>query len=147
MKKTILTMAAMLAMTSAVFAADGVNVQVNGKLIDTQGTIVESRTLVPVRGVFEELGYTVNYDADTKTATLVRGSSKVEMQNGRETFTVNGEEVTPEVPQQIINDRFMLPLRAVGEAIGAEVNWDGDTKTASINKKRGLTVVETQVLE
>ncbi len=145
MKKAILTAIAIMALSTTAFAGE-VNVVVNDNPIDAQGTIVDGRTLVPVRGIFEELGYTVDFDAETKTATLTNGSKSVAMTNGESSFTVNGEEVTPDVPQQIIDGRFMLPLRAVGEAIGAEVNWDGDTKTASIKKKKGLTVVETQVL-
>jgi hypothetical protein len=145
MKKAILTAIAIMALSTTAFAGE-VNVVVNDNPIDAQGAIVDGRTLVPVRGIFEELGYTVDFDAETKTATLTNGSKTVAMTNGESSFTVNGEEVTPDVPQQIIDGRFMLPLRAVGEAIGAEVNWDGDTKTASIKKKKGLTVVETQVL-
>jgi hypothetical protein len=145
MKKAILTAIAVMALSTTAFAGE-VNVVVNDNPIDAQGTIVDGRTLVPVRGIFEELGYTVDFDAETKTATLTNGSKTVAMTNNESSFTVNGEEVTPDVPQQIIDGRFMLPLRAVGEAIGAEVNWDGETKTASIKKKKGLTVVETQVL-
>ena len=55
------------------------------------------------------------------------------MTNGEKSFTLNDEVVTPDVPQQIVEGRFMLPLRAVGEAIGAEVHWDAATKTASLN--------------
>ena len=129
--------------------ADGIGVEVNGNTIDAQGVIVESRTLVPVRGVFEELGYTVEWDADTKTATL-SGEKTVVIQSGSSVFTVDGNEVTPEVPQQIIDGRFMLPLRAVGEAVGAEVEWNGDTKTVVITKGErehtGLKVGGTQKL-
>jgi hypothetical protein len=57
-------------------------------------------------------------------------------------FTVDGKEITPEVPQQIIDSRFMLPLRAVSEAIGANVEWDSETKTAVITT--GLKIVEVQ---
>jgi hypothetical protein len=139
MKKFITAALAAMMMTTPVLAAQ---VEVNGKKIDAEAVIVDSRTLVPVRGVFEELGYTVSYDADTKTATLTKGGSVVAMTMGDAYFTVNGEQITPEVPQQIINSRFMLPLRAVSEAVGANVEWDSETKTAVITT--GLKVVEIQ---
>jgi hypothetical protein len=145
MKKAILTTIAIMALSTTAFAGE-VNVVVNDNPIDAQGTIVDGRTLVPVRGIFEELGYTVDFDAETKTATLSNGTKTVTMTSGATSFTVDGEEITPDVPQQIIDGRFMLPLRAVGESIGADVDWDGETKTASIKKKKGLTVVKTQVL-
>ncbi|MBR6400212.1 MAG: copper amine oxidase N-terminal domain-containing protein [Firmicutes bacterium] len=132
--------AAMVMGTCASVFADGIGVSVNDNLIEAQGVIVESRTLVPVRGVFEELGYSVDWDAETKTATLT-GEKTVVIQSGGTTFTVDGEEITPEVPQQIIEDRFMLPLRAIGEAVGAAVDWDAETKTVIITTD-GAEVVE-----
>ncbi len=141
MKKFLAAALAAVMMTTPALAAQ---VQVNGNVIDAQAVIVEGRTLVPVRGVFEQLGYTVEYDNVTKTATLTRGSSVVSMTMGNTYFTVNGKQITPEVPQQIIDSRFMLPLRAVSEAIGAKVDWDAETKTAIIEYKTGLTVVEIQ---
>lgn len=139
MKKLICTVLSGLLMTSSIFAAGGVNVIVNNSAIDTEGTIVEGRTLVPVRGVFEQLGYNIEWDANTKTATITNGSNTVEMTQGNSYFTLNDEEITPDVPQQIIDGRFMLPLRAVGEAIGANINWDSATKTAYI-QTGGLTI-------
>lgn len=133
MKKFIITAIAALMMTMPAMAADdGVTVIANGNTVDDKGIIVDGRTLVPVRGVFEEFGFEVEYDASTKTATLTDENTVVIMTNGKENFEINGKVITPDVPQQIIDGRFMLPLRAVGEAIGAEVGWDSDTKTASL---------------
>ena len=145
MKKTIFAVltAAMTVCASVSAFADGIGVSVNGNTIEATGVIVESRTLVPVRGVFEELGYTVEWDAETKTATL-SGEKTVVIQSGSTVFTVDGEEITPEVPQQIIDDRFMLPLRAIGEAVGAEVSWDGETKTVIITKDEAPAAAEEE---
>ena len=138
MKKSIFAVltAAMVTLSCVSAFADGVSVSVNDNVIDAQAVIMDSRTLVPVRGVFEELGYTVDWDAETKTATL-SGKKTVVIQSGSTSFSVDGEEVTPEVPQQIIEGRFMLPLRAVGEAIGADVDWDAETKTVIIKEHKG----------
>ena len=134
------------AFSTAVFAEGEVNVAVNGNAVETKGIIVESTTLVPVRGVFEELGYEVSYDEQTKTATLTNSSYTVKMTSGDTVIFVNDEEITPPVPQQIVDGRFMLPLRTVSEAIGAEVEWDGETKTATITKRQGLIVAGIQTL-
>lgn len=143
MKKFICMLFAGMLMTTSVFAG-GVNVVVNGSPIELQGIISGGRTLVPVRGVFEGLGYSVDFDADTKTATL-SGKNTITMTQGNTYFTVDGANITPDVPQQIIEGRFMLPLRAVGEAIGAEVNWDANTKTASVTKRTGLVIKDLYV--
>ena len=55
------------------FAATEVNVVVDKTPVEQKGVIVDNRTLVPVRGVFEKMGYTAEYDAETKTATLKKG--------------------------------------------------------------------------
>lgn len=133
MKKLFSIAMAALMMSVSVLAAENVNVVVNNKPIDSKGVIIDGRTMMPVRGVFEELGFDVSWDNATKTATLTKSIVTVKMTNGDKGFTVNGKEIIPDVPQQIVDGRFMLPLRAVAEAIGARVNWDGATSTASIS--------------
>lgn len=139
MKKLIALLVATVAMSVNAYA---VTVQVNNEPIDTEAVIVDGRTLVPVRGVFEALNYEVSWDGATKTATLTNGENTVVITSGMTTFTVNDMVVTPEVPQQIVEGRFMLPLRAVGEAVGAEFEWDAATKTVNINKKQGLKIAD-----
>lgn len=135
MKRLLCTLAAITIMSCNAFAG-GVNVTVNGNPIDIEGTIVDNRTLVPVRGVFEELGYIVDYDQATKTATILAKGVSVEMTQGNTYFTLNDKIVTPDVPPQIIDGRFMLPLRSVGEAVGLNVEWDPATKTAKISGEK-----------
>ncbi|MCD7904570.1 MAG: copper amine oxidase N-terminal domain-containing protein [Clostridiales bacterium] len=147
MKKFIAALAvAVMALSQTAYCDGEVNVVVNGTAIEAQGIIVDSTTLVPVRGVFEELGFEVSYDADTKTAVLENSKYTVSMTAGDTVIYVNGEEVTPPVPQQIYEGSFMLPLRTVAEAIGAEVDWDGDTKTATVTKSTGLKIGGIQSL-
>lgn len=141
MKKLIALFAVLAMSTTAVYAADGVNVTVNDVPVDVQGIIIDGRTMVPVRGVFEEMGYSVEWAADTKTATLTRGSKSVAVQADSPTMLVNGEtNVELDVPAQIVDEKMMLPLRAVSEAVNAEVDWDAETKTAKITVKLGLKI-------
>lgn len=53
---------------------------------------------------------------------------------------VNGQEIKPDVPPQIINDRVMVPVRWAAEALGAVVEWDSNNRTVVINddKKESL---------
>ncbi len=134
MKKFIVAAIATIIMSMPIMAAEGnVTIIANGNEVADKGIIVEGRTLVPVRGVFEEFGFNVNFEATTKTATLSKDSVVVKMTQGNTYFKINNKVITPDVPQQIINGSFMLPLRSVGEAIGAEVEWDSKTKTASLS--------------
>ena len=86
MKKLLALSAALLVFCVPVFAENDVNVVVNGNAVDMKGVILESRTMVPVRGVMEELGYTVDWNADTKTATLTNGENTVKITAGEKVF-------------------------------------------------------------
>jgi hypothetical protein len=143
MKKFIAIATATLMLTMPVMAEESVQVFSNGNEVADRGVIVDGRTMVPVRGVFEYMGYSVDWNSDTKTATLTNSKKNITivLTSGNTFFTVNGDEVTPDVPQQIINDRFMLPLRAVGEAVNAKVGWNEDTKTATLNEQNNYFTI------
>lgn len=139
-KKVAITFAFSTILSSAVFAQN-INVVVDGSLVNflnQQPVVVDGRTLIPLRGVFEKLGYSVVWDANTKTATLSNGTYNVVMQAGNKTFEVNSKTFNLDVPAQIINSSMMIPLRAVGEGTGVSVNWDANTKTAEITSSDKL---------
>lgn len=140
MKKFILTGIAMLMFAVPTMANDSITVYSNGNEVADKGVIIDGRTMVPVRGVFEYMGYDVSWDPNTKTATLTntKKNSKITLTNGESTFKVNDKVVTPDVPQQIVDGRFMLPLRAVGEAVDAKIDWLEDSKTATINENNNF---------
>ena len=54
-------------------------------------------------------------------------------------ITVDGKTLYSDVLPYIKNDRTLVPMRAIFEALGAEVSWDDATKTA-IGKKGGVEV-------
>ena len=124
----------LLALTLLASAAGAVNLYVDMNLIhtDTPPTIVEGRTLVPVRAIFEAIGATVEWDGATSTATGVRGDTTVIIQIDNTTAYVNGEARTLDVPAQLINGRTMVPARFISEAMGCDVTWDAKTETAAV---------------
>lgn len=87
-------------------------------------TIVNDRTLVPVRFISEVLGMDIAWDGGTQQVTVSGGGRDIVMHINNASYTVNGETKTLEAPPQIMNDRTMLPLRAVAEAFGKAVSWD-----------------------
>lgn len=122
-------------------AENGISVQIDGERVvfeDIQPMIIEGRTLVPLRGVFENLGTIVGWDDETKTASVsYKVSKEITVTLGSDTIAVSGAEdklITIDVPAQIVNDRMMIPLRAVSEALDCGVEWDGDTRTVSISR-------------
>ena len=48
------------------------------------------------------------------------------------TVLLDGSPMTFAVPPQIINGSTMVPMRAIFDALGATVRWDGTTRTVLI---------------
>ncbi|MBO4950166.1 MAG: peptidylprolyl isomerase [Clostridia bacterium] len=128
----ILLVAAVL--TVSVFAASPVTVTLNGEKIDCasygqEAEIVEGRTLVPLRAIFEALGASVEWNGETKTVTSVLDETEIKLTIGEKALYKNGETVELDVPAMIMNGRTMVPVRAISESFGVKVEWDGETRT------------------
>lgn len=85
------------------------------------------RTQVPVRIVMEQYGCTVEWDSGNNAAVITKGNTTVMVPIGKAHITVNGNIVPIDTAALIRNGRTYLPIRAVLEAFGADVNWDNGT--------------------
>lgn len=56
----------------------------------------------------------------------------IKLQIGNKIALVDENKLTLDVPPQIINGRTMVPVRFISEGLGADVEWDGATKTVTI---------------
>ena len=92
---------------------------------DQPPVIVDGTTLVPVRAVFEKAGATVSWEQETHTATLIKDNYTVTITLNDTVLYKNGEAVALAKPAQILNDRVLIPVRAIGEAMDFDINWDG----------------------
>ena len=90
---------------------------------DQEPILVEGRVLVPVRGVFEMLGFDVSWNPQTSQVILA-GSDVIILTIGSSVFTTNGAAHILDVPAQIIGGRTMLPLRLVLESLGVGLGWN-----------------------
>ena len=106
--------------------------------------IVDGRTLVPVRGVFEALGFEVDWDGETRQAILTSNNYIVVVTIENAAFTTNGVNHTLDVPAQIIGGSTMLPLRAVLESVGYELEWNEAARTITIASASAVPVPTAQ---
>lgn len=111
-----------------------ISVTLNGNKIafDQPPVIKDDRTLVPLRAIFEALGATVDWNGESKTITATRNGLTVKLAVGDNKMYVGEEVKNLDVPAQIINDRTLVPVRAISEAYECSVNWNGETKTVII---------------
>jgi len=130
-----ITLALFLILGNVVFA-DGISVEINGRELafDVSPTIIDGRTFLPVRTIFESLGLEVKWDNETKTVTGVGNGTSVSLVIDQKVAYVNGKATSLDVPATIIDGRTMVPARFVAESTGAKVGWDNATKTVQIER-------------
>lgn len=140
---------------------DEIRITYNGEEVETDvpPVIVDGRTLVPARAVFEAMGCEVSWEEDyqyvhvQKTSgdrhyhiLLAIGSDIME----KHTTYIPGsdvgytDDITLEVPAQLIGDRTMIPVRAVAEALDANVDWDDVTRTVIITDAPAQTAAPSE---
>lgn len=140
-----LSFAPLPALIQPVSAASDIRVFIDGQEqhYDQPPISVNYRTLVPLRGIFEALGASVEWKEETKTVTATKGNTTVTLQIGNKTATQNGQSVTLDAEPLQINYRTLVPIRFVSEALNADVQWNEGTQTVTIRTGgRQLTVEE-----
>lgn len=113
--------------------------------LDVPPQVVEQRTLVPLRAIFEKLGATVEWDQSTQTATATNGTDEVRITLNSTTAYVNGEAEVLDVPAMAVDGRTLVPVRFVSEALDAQVEWLQDTQTVRITTSSGAGSGTTEV--
>ena len=93
---------------------------------DQLPVIIEDRVLVPMRGIFQALGCSVTWDESNQTVTAVFNETDIiTLIIEKSEIYLNGEVIYyMPTPAQIINDRTMVPIRAIAESLDAQVVWD-----------------------
>jgi len=152
----LLTASLLLASAPQIYAADkDISVNVNGLVVNfDQPPIMENgRVLVPMRAIFEALGYTVNYDSQYNVVSATKESS-----NTRQNVYVHLDQLAMSIyddhdvsagrkaevnyfipldpvqsPIRNVNGRILLPTRAIAEALGGKVDWTGESQTVIID--------------
>ena len=114
--------------------ADDITIVFNGQVMtfDQPALGMNNRTFVPVRGIFEAYGASVEWDQATLTITADLNDKHIEMTVGKNTAYVNDEKVMIDAPPVVINGRTLVPVRFVSEALDAKVGWDDASRTVSI---------------
>ncbi len=103
---------------------------------DVKPVNTEGRVMIPFRAALESMGATVEYDDATRHVTASKGTKTIDFTLMDDTINVddNGEKstVTMDVPMIIVEDRTLVPIRFMSNALGMQVGWDGDTETVVI---------------
>jgi len=115
-------------------AAGGISVLLDGSPMTfaVPPQIISGSTMVPMRAIFEALGATVNWEGSTRTITATRDDTRIVLRIGEMQATVDGVSNALNQAAVIIDGSTLVPLRFVSEALGANVDWNGTTRTVTI---------------
>ena len=94
--------------------------------------IQNDSTLIPFREIFEKLDMTVQWFEDERRVTAQKEGTVITLFIDNPLMYVNTDIIELNTPPIIYNNFTLVPLRAVSEAAGAEVDWDGVSKTITI---------------
>ena len=126
-----------LGITQIGFAAENdISVIFNGTQLtfDVPPQIINDNTMVPMRAIFEAFGATVEWDNDTNTASAYKDDRFVRLTIGDANMYINDEAVPLETPACVINDRTLVPVRAVSQAFNLGVQWNEYMKQVIIDE-------------
>jgi|GEM_PF-722130 len=113
-----------------------IRVLIDGSQIqfDMEPRIVNGRTMVPMRAIFEAFELSVNWNESTETAYAYDSQTSISFEIGRNTALVNNEIKFLDVSAALINGSTMIPLRFLSENLGYHVVWLGGSNLILISK-------------
>lgn len=130
-----LGMGALLLLSSGNVMAQRIKVVIDGAQVrfDGMGPVqMDGHTLVPMRGVLEQIGAEVEWRPESQTVIASTGRRSIRLRLGEEEARINGKQVPLEIPAQAVSGHTMVPLRFIGEALGCDVRWDDAARTVII---------------
>lgn len=132
---------------SKVVSAEGIKVSLNGGLLefDVLPTTINDRTMVPLRAIFEALSASVDWNEQTRTVTSKKGNTTVKLTVDSDKMTVNDEMITLDSPATVVENRTLVPVRAISEAFDINVDWDGNNSLV-ILRENEYKDIETVLL-
>lgn len=104
----------------------------NALTFDQQPIMDNNRVMVPIRAIFEALGYTVDWDQVTQTGTATNGDNTITVQVNNAGITYDGGTYWCDVAPKNVSGRILVPIRAISESAGCDVYWNQTMKKVII---------------
>ena len=145
--KKIVSLCLTAAMTLSIAAVsaennNSVTVNINGEAVDfskydnVMPYIENDITLIPIRAIAEGLGCEVSWDGENQTVEIKGLNDEILLTVNSSTAVVNNENVTLDVPAQVVDDRTFVPLRFISKNMGAKVEWNEEANLITIETER-----------
>ena len=134
-----------------VMVEKNVDVIVNGEklVLDVSPVILNDRTMLPMRAIFEALGAKVNWIPTNNIIIATKDDTMVTLQINNVNMSIQkatsdeNTVVTLDAAPFILRDRTLVPVRAVAEALNADVSWDPLTGNVTVTQNEGTNSAGT----
>jgi hypothetical protein len=101
---------------------------------ESEPMMINERTMVPLRKIFETLELAVDWDDSTRTVAVSGGGKTLRLTIGNRTAYVDGVGIRLDAAPFIQDDITFVPLRFVSENSGAAVEWDDALRRVIIRR-------------
>lgn len=134
MKKILAVLALFFLFTTA-YAETPITVTVDSTAVnfDAEPRIIDGRTMVPLRAIFEALGAEVEWNGETKTVTASNGIKTISMTIGKKEVTVGERYMIMDTAPIIAENRTLIPARYAAEVFDNTVEWDSQNRVVKIS--------------
>ncbi|WP_180270625.1 N-acetylmuramoyl-L-alanine amidase [Sporanaerobium hydrogeniformans] len=122
-----------------------ITLYINGEMLQTQvmpAIQLEERVLVPAKEVFEKMGASVEWNESEKSVYICKREMLIVLKMNSQEAWVNGIRYTLDMPAKNVNDKMMIPLRFISEAMGYDVIWENGPRNAFILMPEELSFPE-----
>lgn len=148
--KRVLSLIICIVMTFSVCALgapDEITLSLDGELIDcpVNPMIVNGRTMVPFRALFEALSVSVEWNEPLQKVYAMTDDISIILTIGSDKMLVNSEVVSLDAPAFISNGSTLVPARAVCEAMECDVKWDSENRRVVVFTKDYVPPVSEEV--
>ena len=114
---------------TVIYRNTGISIMVNGNKIAEEPVVIEGRTLLPVRAIFEAFGGRINWNNNLKTASIDLEGKVITLKHLESNMYINGEKKDILVPSVIIDNKMYVSARGIAEGLGKTVSWNNGVVT------------------
>lgn len=119
------------------YNAKEISIMIDGeKFVDPNlpAVSIDGRTMLPMRGICQKLGGEVTWNEAAQQVYVVTPTHTAVFEIGKKTGYKNGQPFIMDVAPMIINDRTVLPVRALTQALDVNLKWDDPSRTVYIGQ-------------
>ena len=92
--------------------------------------------------------YVIEYSRDYELnhfSDVVKLLDSISYDNGEIKIYVNGNRIYPDSVPVIVEDRTLVPIRAIAEEMGYEVGWNGDEMLVTLEAEGGYPILHYNI--